>query len=175
MRRNNTYTDCVERWDGQSEKARSEKLGVKTDRHSQPAAPIYCRPSVQRKSLLRSQRSAASTLRDAAPPPCRGSLDGRSGEPVWRVAPDPVSGTGGLRAGRPERASPQAAFSMPLAGFKNALAGPIAAEPSRRDKLLAPLDRAVGPKRRHRCLSSSAPSQCACKKLNTGPPLLVRW
>src|SRR5216684_844196 len=112
MRHNIIYIPNAERSDGQTEKARSENAGAETDWCPQPSPRLCFRYFVPRESILRSQGSSPSPLRDAAPTQCGESLDRRCGYQVWRFASHRLSGPSCIPASRPERLASQAPWTQ---------------------------------------------------------------
>src|SRR5271154_1551989 len=108
MRHNSTYSLEAERSDGQTEKARSQNVGVEANWHPQLSPRVCGRRAVQRKSVFRSQRSTSGPVRDAAPTHGGGSLDCGCGRQIWRFAPHRLPGSGCIPAGWPDRPAPQA-------------------------------------------------------------------
>jgi hypothetical protein len=107
LRRYLYYITDAEESDDKTAKARSQNARVETGRHPQPSPRLSLRHSLQRKSILRSQRSPSGSLRDAAPAQRGRGLDCRCGRHVWCFAPHCVSGPRSIPGSRPERpASP---------------------------------------------------------------------
>src|SRR5437879_4028137 len=90
MRLNYYYTP--ERPHGQTPPARPEDRGTEANRHAQSACGHRDRSPVPTEPLLRSPRSSAGPLRDAATPHCRTDVDSRGRCRFWRFAPHVLSG-----------------------------------------------------------------------------------
>lgn len=104
------YITKDEESDDKTAKTRPENARAETCRHSQPSPRLSFRHSLQRKSILRSQRSPSGSLRNATPAQRGGSLDRRCGREVWCFAPHCVSGPRsipGRRLKRPASPAPR--------------------------------------------------------------------
>lgn len=97
---------------GQTNKTRPKNAGVKTDWHPQSSSRFCFRRSLQRESLLRSQRPSPGSLRDAAPSHCRKSPDRRCRYQVRRLAAYHLPRPGCIPASRSERLASQAAWTQ---------------------------------------------------------------
>ena len=111
MRRNVVYI-TFELSHGHTEKTRPKNAGVNTDRYPQPSSRFCFRRSVQRESILRSQRPSPGSLRDGAPSHCGKSLDRRCRRQVRRFAAYHLPCPGCIPASRSERLASQAAWTQ---------------------------------------------------------------
>src|SRR5260370_854931 len=111
MRRNYHYIENERNPEGQAWATRPEGGGTQAHRHAQSTPRRRGRSPVQRKSVLRSQGSAPSSLRDAAEAQRRRHVDSRCGCRFWGLSPHLLSGTSSLQSGWPGRPVAQSAWS----------------------------------------------------------------
>jgi hypothetical protein len=111
MRRNYYYIQKKHDPDGQTRTTRPEGAGTQAHWHAESTPRSRGRSPVQRKSVLRSQGSAPSSLRDAAEAQRRRDVDPRRGGRFWGLSPHLLSGTRGLQSGWSGRPVAQSAWS----------------------------------------------------------------
>ena len=110
MRRNYNYIENERDPDGQTRTTRPEGGGTQAHRHAQSSPRSRGRSPVQKESVLRSQRSSPSSLRDAAAAQRRRYVDSRRGCRFWSLSPHLLSGTSGLQSGWSGRLVAQSAW-----------------------------------------------------------------
>ena len=110
MRRNYNDTLSLGYSDGKTPPARPEDAGVEAYRDAQSTPRSRGRSPVQRKPVLRSQRSSPSSLRDAAAAQCSRDINSGCGCRFWGLSPHLLSGTSGLQSGWPGRLVAQSAW-----------------------------------------------------------------
>lgn len=109
--RSNYYYTPEHHPDAQTQPARPEGRRTEGVRHAQPTFGNGDRSAVQTEPLLRSPRSSAGPLRDAATPHRRTDVDSRRSCRFWRFAPHVLSGP---------RVFPTIGTSRPVAGSARA-------------------------------------------------------
>jgi len=106
-RRNNIYSRFEGKAYGQTQKAHAETAGTQAHRHPQSSPEHDLRPFVSRQPVLRSPRSAASTLRDVATSPHGGRFSRRGGLSIRSLSPNFLSGPSSIRSCWPDRTGAQ--------------------------------------------------------------------